>query len=356
MIFTEANSVRDYIKSLLTRCGWVFIPSNQLNRHNQDVFIEEILVDTLKRLNPEIRLNPDYAEQVLYRLRALYLSSRNMGIVKTNEAFMEWMRGQLSMPFGENGEHVPIKLVDFKKPTNNSFIVTMELTHSDTREDLVLFVNGLPVSIGECKTPFRPAITWVDGAKQILEQYEKKIPELFVSNIFNFATEGKEFKYGTVSSPIEHWASWRDFEGKYARLSNLEFAVKELFNPETFLDILQHFIIFSTNASTGKRIKVVCRAQQYDGVNKIVERVKDGIIKKGLIWHFQGSGKSLLMLFAALKLRNEPLLKSPTVVVVVDRKDLDSQITGTFTAADVPNMVKGSTIKELEHLLLQDTR
>jgi type I restriction enzyme R subunit len=355
VIFNEANSVQEYIQNLLVKRGWTFIPSSQLKRKNQDVFLEDVLIDYLKRLNPEIRENDEYAEQVLYKLRSLYVGVKHTGLVKSNERFMEWLRGNLTMPFGENGQHVTIRLINYDEPLKNSFIVTTELSNSNTREDLILFINGLPVSIGECKTPFRPAVTWVDGALQILK-YEEKIPELFVSNIFNFATEGKEFKYATISTPLEHWASWRDFEQKFVNLNNIEFATKELFEPKTFLDILQHFIIFSTSSTSQKRIKVICRVQQYDAVNMIVQRVRDGVLKQGLIWHFQGSGKSLLMLFAALKLRNDPKLKSPTVLIVVDRKDLDSQITGTFTAADVPNMVKGSTIKALEKLLVQDTR
>lgn len=355
MIFTEANSVQNYIKNLLIEQGWTFVPPSQLKRENQDVFLENILIDYLKRLNPEIQANDDFAEQVLYKLRTLYVSVKHTGLVKSNERFMDWLRGNLTMPFGENGQHVTIRLLNFTEPEKNSFIVTTELSNNGTREDLILFINGLPVSIGECKTPFRPAVTWVDGALQVLK-YEEKTPELFVSNIFNFSTDGKEFKYATISTPLEHWSSWRDFERKLVNLNSLEFAINELFSPETFLDILQHFIIFSTNTTSQKRIKVICRVQQYDAVNMIVQRVRDGVLKQGLVWHFQGSGKSLLMLFAALKLRNDPKLKSPTVLIVVDRKDLDSQITGTFTAADVPNMVKGSTIKALEKLLVQDTR
>lgn len=355
MKFNEANSVQEYIKKLIINKGWNFVPSSQLKRKKQDVFLEEVLIDSLKRLNPEIKNNDEYAEQIIYKLRSLYIGVKHTGLVKTNERFMEWMRGNLTMPFGENDQHVSIKLIDFDEPQKNSFIVTTELSNGNTREDLILFINGLPVSIGECKTPFRPAITWVDGALQILK-YEESTPELFVSNVFNFSTEGKEFKYATIATPLDHWASWRDFERKFINLNNIEYSINELFEPTTFLDILQHFIIFSTNPTNQKRIKIICRVQQYDAVNRIVQRVRDGVLKQGLIWHFQGSGKSLLMLFASMKLRNDSYLKSPTVLIVVDRRDLDSQITGTFTAADVPNMVKGSTLKVLEKLLVQDTR
>lgn len=128
-----------------------------------------------------------------------------------------------------------------------------------------------------------------------------------------------------------------------------------LLKPQTLLDILQHFTLFTTN-SKKRRIKVVCRYQQYEGANALIDRVVEGKIRKGLIWHFQGSGKSLLMVFAAQKLRKMPQLKSPTVIIVIDRTDLDTQISGTFNAADVPNLVNADSIRELHDLLATDTR
>ena len=128
-----------------------------------------------------------------------------------------------------------------------------------------------------------------------------------------------------------------------------------MLRPAVVLDILQHFTIFATDKKH-RRIKIICRYQQYETTNKIVARVVKGYPKKGLIWHFQGSGKSLLMVFAAQKLRLHPQLGNPTVIIVVDRIDLDTQISATFNAADVPNMVGVATRKELQELLGQDVR
>ena len=111
---------------------------------------------------------------------------------------------------------------------------------------------------------------------------------------------------------------------------------------DVVLDLLANFTVFATDTKK-RRIKIICRYQQYEGANQIVERVVAGHPKKGLIWHFQGSGKSLLMVFAAQKLRLHPALRNPTVLIVVDRIDLDTQITGTFNAADMPNLVKADT-------------
>ena len=132
-------------------------------------------------------------------------------------------------------------------------------------------------------------------------------------------------------------------------------AVDSMLRPNVVLDLLANFTAYATDKKK-RRIKIVARHQQYEATNRIMERVVAGHPKKGLIWHFQGSGKSLLMLFAARKLRLHPALKNPTVMVVVDRVDLDSQISSTFYAADTPNLVKADSRVELQRLLTQDAR
>ena len=122
-------------------------------------------------------------------------------------------------------------------------------------------------------------------------------------------------------------------------------SVASMMRPAVLLDLFRFFTLFSTD-KRNRKIKVVCRYQQYEGANMIVDRVRAGYPKKGLIWHFQGSGKSLLMVFAAQKLRMTPELKNPTVVIVDDRIDLETQITGTFNAADIPNMAALRTKSE----------
>jgi type I restriction enzyme R subunit len=214
--------------------------------------------------------------------------------------------------------------------------------------------------IGEAKTPIRPSVSWLDGAHEIHDIYENAVSQLFVPNILSFATEGKELYYGAIRTPLEFWAPWRlendeDAIAKRLGLGEVGKELSDLLHPKRLLDILRNFSLFTTSKKK-QRIKIIPRFQQYEGANKIVERVKAGEIKKGLIWHFQGSGKSLLMVFAAQKLRREKDLKSPTVIVLVDRTDLDTQITGTFNAADVPNVETTDSINELQRLLERDTR
>ena len=282
------------------------------------------------------------------------------GLVRANENFMAWLRGEKTMPFGHNGEHVPVRLVDAVQPANNRLTVTNQWTFQvgavEKRFDVVFVVNGLPLVIGEAKTPTRSAVTWFDGAFQINQIYEKEVPAMFVPNVFSFATEGRLFRYGSIRMPIEMWGPWRDDDNQdEGQLQHVQAAVESMLRPAVVLDILQHFTVFATDKKH-RRIKIICRYQQYETTNKIVARVVQGYPKKGLIWHFQGSGKSLLMVFAAQKLRLHPQLGNPTVIIVVDRIDLDTQISATFNAADVPNMVGVATRKELQELLGQDVR
>jgi type I restriction enzyme R subunit len=226
----------------------------------------------------------------------------------------------------------------------------------EKRFDVVFLVNGLPLVIGEAKTPTRSAVTWFDGAFQINEIYEKQVPAMFVPNVFSFATEGRLFRYGSIRMPIDMWGPWRDEENQEeGQFHHVKASVTSMLRPDVVLDILQNFTLFATDKKY-RRIKVICRYQQYFTANQIVDRVVKGYPKKGLIWHFQGSGKSLLMVFAAQKLRMHPRLGNPTVIIVVDRIDLDTQITATFNVSDVPNMVGVATRQELQTLLGQDVR
>jgi type I restriction enzyme, R subunit len=344
----------------LSGLGWHFRPPSNIPRPTHEVLVEPWLREALERLNPEITANPDRADEVLYRLRAIVLSVRSDGLIKANEEMTAWLRGDRSMPFGPNNEHRTVRLIDFENLENNQYVVTTQYTFragsEERRLDLVLLINGLPVVVVEAKTPVRPSVSWADGASDVHNVYEKLVPEVFVANVFSVATEGKDLRFGAVRMPIELWGPWRaDNEDPANGLSELQQATIGLLKPARVLDILANFTIFATDAKK-RRIKVVSRYQQVDAANAIVQRVLAGKPRKGLIWHFQGSGKSLLMVFAAQKLRMQPDLKNPTVIIVVDRIDLDTQISATFHASDIPNLVKADTRTELQRMLTQDTR
>jgi len=379
--FNEANTVEAFVRdglcggithhtavgpglarrlSRVTGLGWHFLASQNLGRRPNEVLIEDHLREALIRLNPEIAAQPDRADDVLYRLRAILLGVRNDGLVKANEEFAAWLTGERSMPFGDRGEHVTIRLIDFDDFERNQYVVTTQFAvragASEKRTDLVLLVNGIPLVVIEAKTPVRASQSWFDAAVQIHEDYERNVPELFVPNVISIATEGKEFRYGSIGLPVDLWGPWRvEADSETPALKRIGQAVESMLRPNVVLDLLANFTAYATDKKK-RRIKIVARHQQYEATNQIVERVVAGHPKKGLIWHFQGSGKSLLMLFAARKLRLHPALKNPTVMIVVDRIDLDSQISSTFYAADTPNLVKADSRAELQQLLKQDTR
>lgn len=385
-MFNEANSVERLVSDLLTGLaggasavgeaagdyagapvvvpstglGWQHVAGKDLPRTETDVLVVPWLREALIKLNPYIAENPARADEALYKLRAILLSVSTDGLVKANEEFTAWLRGERTMPFGPNNEHVPIRLIDFDNWRNNQRVVSTQVTFKpgiERRFDVVLWVNGIPLVVGEAKTPTRLSVSWVDGAIQVHDDYEKSVPAFFVPNVFSFATEGKTFRFGSIRMPVELWAPWREEGGPapYPGLAEVKQAVTGLLRPEVVLDILQNFTVFATDKRY-RKIKIVCRYQQYQTANQMVERVVTGKIKRGLIWHFQGSGKSLLMVFAAQKLRRHPKLKAPTVIIVVDRIELDAQITATFNAADIPNVVAVDSREKLGSMLAADTR
>ena len=384
MGFTELNSVEHYIINQMSGVNlnqgqvtedpvkpygaeWQFQSPEQLGRGVNEVMVESRVKEALIRHNPEIEAKPELADEVIYKLRAILISVNQIGLVKANEEFFQWLTGEKTMPFGENNRHVPVRLIDFDNVSNNQYIITNQfrIHHRETKiPDVVMLINGIPVVVGEAKTPIRPSISWLDGAHEVHNIYENAVPQLFVPNILSFATEGKELFYGAIRCPLEFWAPWRIEDDDDANnnqiaksfgLGEVGKELTDLLKPARLLDIMRNFSLFSSN-NKKQRIKVIPRFQQYEGANKIVQRVIEGKIKKGLIWHFQGSGKSLLMVFAAQKLRREAALKSPTVIVLVDRTDLDTQISGTFNAADVANVESTDSIKELQKMLERDTR
>lgn len=360
-MFNEAELEKLVIDTIV-QSGWEYISADQLPRQHSDVMVESFVKDALIALNPEIAEQPDRADEVIYKLRTLILSAQPSDIVAQNERFKKLIFEENSFPFGKDGRMVPIRF--FGTATKealalNRYTVTNQWVFpkddGGKRLDVVLLVNGFPIAIGEMKTPTRNAVTWLDGAGDI-SAYEKSIPQMFVPNVFNFATEGKCYRYGSVCMPINLWGPWHTPQNKVeGTLADIQRSIADMFKPEKVMDIFQFFTLFATDRKY-RKYKVICRYQQFEGANLIVERVKAGYPKKGLLWHFQGSGKSLLMVFAAQKLRMMPELKNPTVVIVDDRIDLETQITATFNASDIPNLQSASSKEDLIAFFKGDMR
>ena len=253
MSFNEQNSVEHFIIHQLSGVNlnavkgniakedaveydtvkWKYVQADLLQRDITEVLVEKELKDALCRLNPAIAAHPEKAEEVIHKLRAILVTVNNVGLVRANEGFSSWLRNEETLPIGKNNEHVTIRLIDFDELKNNSFVICnqFKLRARETKiPDIVLFVNGIPLVVGEAKTPVRPAVSWLDGAHDINMVYENTIPQLFVPNVFSFATEGKDIFIGGVRTPLEFWAPWRleDNKDELGQLIGLHDVAKQL--------------------------------------------------------------------------------------------------------------------------------
>ncbi len=358
-MFTEADFEKLVCKTLAEN-GWNYIPAEMLARNYSDVLVEPMVKEALIRLNPVIAEEPSRADEVLQKIRAIILSVEPHNLVTHNEAFKNLVFENNSFHFGKDGRDVPISFFgtgdDFDK---NEYVVTNQWVYpraeGGKRLDIVLLINGFPVAIGELKTPTRESISWMDGAGDILA-YEKSIPQMFVTNVFNFASEGKTFRYSSINAPLTVWGPWHTEKHKSeGTLKDVKHSITDMITPENVMDIFRFYTLYATDKEY-RKYKIICRYQQFEGANMIVDRVVNGKPKQGLIWHFQGSGKSLLMVFAAQKLRMTKSLNNPTVLIVDDRIDLETQMTATFNASDIPNLEKAYSGERLTQLLKGDAR
>ena len=360
--FNEENTVEQMFINAAGKCGWIYVEPQFVPRLPDEVLVVQWLMEALLALNP---ITPEQAEQVIYKLRACITSGGSSDeLITANDKFRKLLFEENSYPFGEKGDNINIRF--FAKADDaykNRCIVSNQWEYprkskeGGKRLDLVYVINGIPMVVGEAKTPVKASVTWADGAADIMH-YQKSIPEMFVPNILTFASEGRELQYASIGCPVDKWGPWfADEERKHGTLEDTEHNYVSLMTPERLLDIYRFYSVF-TGTSGGKKIKIVCRYQQYLGGEAIVQRVLSTYTngsgpRKGLIWHFQGSGKSWLMVFAAQKLRRQEVLKAPTVVIVDDRIDLEDQITGDFTRAEIPNIDSISSKQELEEKIHQ---
>ncbi len=320
--------------------------NNDYARDGQNrVLLRDEVISAVKRIN-------NVGDDVAHAIYVDLLRQSN------NEKWTHWLRGSYSRTVPGESTKQTIHLIDFLEPANNSFVVTNQL-YVDAEQsgipDIVIYVNGIPLVVIEAKSPYGHK----DKTGQAFEQikgYEQDIPRLFHPNAFNIITDGFNVLYGATGSPSAFWNDWVDPWPKTSQefTSNLEKGLWCLLEPSRLLDLVAHFIVFEREDE--KVIKKICRYQQFRAVNKMIERVVDGSHKKGLIWHTQGSGKSLTMVFAALKLKTHltdasPALANPNILVLTDRKDLDRQISRTFKACGLPNPKQMRGIHDLQKCL-----
>ena len=312
----------------------------------EDVLLLERMQEAVGRINPNVPA--DAREDVLKQIQRL----NSPELIANNEAFHRMLTEGIKVTYQKDGTTRGdlVWLIDFNNPDNNDFIVANQFTVVENgvnkRPDVILFVNGIPLVVMELKNAADENAT-IRTAFQQIQTYKQTIPYLFTYNGFGVISDGLEAKAGTISSGYSRFMSWKSIDGKIEAshlVSELETLIKGMLNKKTLLDLIRHFIVFEktkredlkTNLTVIETTKKLAAYHQYFAVNKAVESTirassETGTRKGGVVWHTQGSGKSLSMVFYTGKI--VLALENPTILVITDRNDLDDQLFDTFAAS-----------------------
>jgi type I restriction enzyme R subunit len=380
------NTIEEFAIELLEHLGYQYIYAPDIapdfenqnspieNRNSyEEVLLTERLREAVRRINPAIPIGAQ--EEALKEVQRIH----SPDLIANNEAFHRMLTEGINVSYQKDGQQRGdlVWLIDFENPENNDFIVANQFTvienGNNKRPDVILFVNGIPLVVIELKNPADENATVKSAFKQ-LQTYKEVIPSLFTYNGFMVISDGLEAKAGSLSADFSRFMAWRSADGKEEAsnlVSQLETLINGMLNKETLLDIIRHFIVFEKlkkeDAKTGQitisTVKKLAAYHQYYAVNRAVEStvrasgylpkkeislsmVKEppesyglkgvksqpaGDRKGGVIWHTQGSGKSLSMVFFTGKI--VLALDNPTVLVITDRNDLDDQLFDTFAAS-----------------------
>jgi len=321
-----------------------------------DVILAERLKDALRRINPKM---PDSAIEDAFRQIAI---PQSPSLLMNNKAFQKMITDGIDVSVKQADASYRTEKVyvfDYDKPLNNELMVTNQFTiveHGiEKRPDLIVFVNGIPLVVVELKSAIDENVDISDAYNQ-LQTYKSLIHSLFTYNSFMVASDGINAKAGTLTSDEDRFMGWRTIDGDGTApisIPQLEVLIKGMFQRDRFLDIIKHFILFQ---SDGKDIiKILAGYHQYHAVNKAVDSSvrathEKGDRRIGVVWHTQGSGKSLSMVFYAGKLVINEELENPTIVVITDRNDLDDQLYSTFLKSQ--DLLRGTPVQanDREHL------
>ncbi len=378
---SELKGVEKPVTEWLSKMGWTFKSHDDLKTYSRpfsNPVLEPLLIEKTAQIN---NITPAVARLAVEQL----LQNLNNPIpILGNEAFLDKLASHVTISV--EGDDIDVHFIDFEDIWNNDFIVTNQYWvqgYKMVKTDIVLLVNGIPIVPIEAKQRARKGTNWLEGVAQF-STYDQRADKLFMCHAFGVACNGRIAKYGipgASSSYFNEWKSnlidtaqpnpildpendlclvYKDPEDAYwhfdvARLPNgevlerMKLGIIGLLQPARVLDILKHFMVFER--TEGKIIKKVARYQQLRAANKIADRVINSDLKQGVIWHTQGSGKSLTMLYTAFKLRQSKELKDPTVYIVVDRKDLREQIGGTFDDCEFPNARAVNNIGDLKYII-----
>ncbi len=362
-------------------------PSKSLRTSFKEVTLKERFKSAVGKINSingiewltDKQLNDLFDEVTIFE-------RRTASLLEINKAVFEKLTGKTKTTIFENettgDKNVAIKIIDFENWNNNIFTAINQfriVTPGGPREgiipDIVLFVNGLPLVVIECKDvdvndPISEAVNQIQRYSNTREDdfgVKEGEEKLFHYNLFSIATHGEEARFGTITGGYEYYLNWKDIfpedyktidlknydEEEKVRYQNnglnkspdvrQEVVIQGMLNKIILLDVLQHFTLFM-EIKQGLEVKVICRYQQYRAVGKMLERLRSGknpMERSGVVWHTQGSGKSLTMVFFVRKLRSQLDLKDYKVIMMVDRKDLEIQLsevaklTGEFKEKNV---------------------
>jgi type I restriction enzyme, R subunit len=371
----------EYIQSKL---GFEFIHGdNLIPEYNERESITEVILTSrfekaLKRLNPwmdKYQIN----KAIRYLTRPEKLGASTLEI---NEKIFDSIVNLTYTVEGTDSKghkkEKTVTFIDFENPEKNDFLVTRQFVvkgpQETIRPDIVIFINGIPVVVLECKSPFIEGSEFVltgkydafTQLKRYANQRESQISEgaerLFYTNFFTGILNKYHAYLGTISASHQDYLEWKDpYPFKTSEIEDYKNLGQNIFiqgilHKENLLDIMRNFILFEGSSKSGKKVKKICRYQQYRAVNKALKRLKTGtdkLSRGGVIWHTQGSGKSLAMVYLAIKIRRDKKLYDSTIVVVTDRDDLDKQIYRTFlrTLHKYTEPIRAKTIKHLKELL-----
>ena len=347
--FTEKSLVEDYLIQRLQQKGWKFVPASALERESyEEPLLIPNLVRALERINKEIGIGE---EEVNRAVNELKLTGTG---IEGAKRLLNYYKFGVPVKFEREKVVKFVRLFDFQSLENNEFIVSRQVYfygQEAIRTDIILYVNGIPLVNVECKNPTSLTESWYHAFRQI-KDYERLVPELYKYVQIGVGAESIARYFPIVpwqDEPMIH--EWH-VEGKDSIDSTVE-----MLSREVLLDIIRNYLFF--RVVLGNATKVITRYMQYRAANKIVNRVIRNLRgeekkNKGLVWHWQGSGKTLTMIFAANKLYYAEELENPTIFFIVDRVELESQLYKEFYSLDIvaPEII--GSIEKLKKILQFD--
>ncbi|HEC88906.1 MAG TPA: type I restriction endonuclease subunit R [Thermoplasmata archaeon] len=361
--FVSEEDVEEFAFDVLTGLGYerAYGPDISEGGLSPERKYNEVVL--LRRLRRAIdRLNPSIPSEAKGEAIKKVLRETSQNLVENNHTFHKMLVDGVDVEYRKNGRIIGDKvwLIDFDNVENNEFLAVNQFTviegNNNRRPDIVLFVNGLPLVVIELKNPAdKEATIWKAYGDHQTKMQE--IPSLFHFNEILIISDGTEARTGTITSDKQRFMPWKTIDGEEPSLPlpQLEVLIKGICKKETLLDIIRHFIVFEKGGKTVR--KIMAAYHQYNAVNKALEstlKARRRDKKAGVVWHTQGSGKSLIMAFYAGKLVLEPEMENPTIVVLTDRNDLDDQLFDTFSRCHEilrQKPVQAETREDLKKLL-----